>query len=84
MNCINKKVDEHFQTLFFSDSLEACIANSLKESEVEKIELLNTIVLLDAFQILEGNGWKPKFEELNPPLNKSITNNTQAPKLELK
>ena len=58
--------------------------NSLKKSDVGETELLDTIVLLDACQTLEANGWKPKFEELSPPIFKSVPSHTEAPKLELK
>ena len=58
--------------------------NSLKESEVAEDELLDAIALLDTCQTLEANGWKPKFEELNPPLHESVPSHIEAPKLELK
>jgi len=62
VNLIDTTVEDHFQISSVSDPLEACIMNSLKESEVVEDELLDTIALLDECQTLEANGWKPKFE----------------------
>ena len=81
VNYIDTIVDEYFQTSSFYDPLEACIMNYLQESEVGETELLDTIVMLDACQTIEANGWKPKFEELNSPLDKSVPSHTEALKL---
>ena len=39
---------------------------------------------LDSCLTLEANGWRPKFEDLSPPLEQSVPIYTEAPKLELK
>ena len=84
MNWLNAIVEEIFLIRHLSNPLESCLVNSYNPDSSINPKVVDVCYLSDESQIMEVNGWKPRFEELPERETKSILSSIEVPKLELK
>jgi nitrogen fixation protein len=77
-------VEDQFHNTYFSDPLESCIINSYDLDSSINFEITDVCSFLNDFQVMEINGWRPRFEELPKSELKPLPSSIEIPKLELK
>ncbi|KAJ4717165.1 Retrovirus-related Pol polyprotein [Melia azedarach] len=81
---IEELVHDHFPISSFSDSLEVCLTSSTQFEFDKNSEVSHICSLFDSLQVVNEDGWKPKFEELPQCDDALVPSSVQPPKLDLK
>ena len=68
----------------FCNPLDSCLVNSYYPDSSINSKVADVCYLSDESQIMEVNGWKPRFEELLERETKPLPSSVEVPKLELK
>ena len=68
----------------YDDPLESCLVSPscVKEATTSELEFLHSII--EHSEVIEVNGWAPRFEKLPPIEDKVLPSEEKPPKLELK
>ena len=84
VNMIDSVVQKYVDNVSYDDPLMSCLVNPswVKEVTTSKSEFLHSII--EYSEVLEANGWAPKFETLPPIKDKVLPSEERPPKLELK
>ena len=84
VNMVDSVVQDYLDNVSYDDPLMSCLVSP---SWVEKVttsesEFLHSII--EHNEVLEANGWAPKFEPLPPIEDRVLPSEERPPKLELK
>ena len=84
VNMIDSVVHKYVDNVSYDDPLMSCLVNPswVEEVTTSKVEFLHSII--EHSEVLEANGWAPKFETLPPIEDKVLPSEERPPKLELK
>ena len=84
VNMIDFVVQKYVDNVSNDDPLMSCLVNPswVKEVTTSKLEFLHSII--EHSEVLEENGWAPKFETLPPIEDRVLPSEERPPKLELK
>ena len=83
-NMIDSVVQKYVDNVSYDDPLMACLVtpNWVEEVTTSKSEFLHSII--EHNEVLEADGWAPKFEPLPPIKDRVLPSEERPPKLELK
>ena len=84
VNMIDSVVHRYVDNVSYDDPLMSCLVNPswVEEVTTSKLEFLYSII--EHSEVLEANGWAPKFETLPPIEDKVLPLEERPSKLELK
>ena len=84
VNMIDSVVHKYLDKVSYDDPLMSCLVNLswVEEATTSESEFLHTII--EHIEVLEANGWAPKFEPLPPIEDRVLPLEERPPKLELK
>ena len=84
VNMVDSVVHKYLDNVSHDDPLMSCLVSPSWDKEVItlKSEFLHSII--EHNEVLEVNGWAPKFEPLPPNEDKALPSEENPPKLELK
>ena len=84
INMVDSVVQKYLDNISHDDPLKSCLVSPSWDEEVTtlKSEFLHSII--EHNDVLEVNGWEPKFEPLPPNEDKALPSEEGPPKLELK
>ena len=84
VNIIDSVVQNYVDNVSYDDPLMSCLVcrSWVEEVTTSESEFLHSII--EHNEVLEANGWAPKFENLPPIEDKVLTSEEKPPKLELK
>ena len=84
VNMIDSMVQKYVDNVSYDDPLMSCLVNPswVEEVTTSKLEFLHSII--EHSEVLEANGWAPKFETLPPIEDRVLPSEERPPKLELK
>ena len=84
INMIDSVVQKYLDNVSYDDPLMSCPVNPswVEEVTISKLEFLHSII--EHSEVLEANGWAPKFEPLPPIEDRVLPSEERPPKLELK
>ena len=84
VNMVDSMVQKYLDNVSHNDLLKSCLVCPSWDEEVTTLEseFLHSIIL--HIEVLEVNGWAPKFEPLPPNEDKALPSEERPPKLELK
>ena len=84
VNMIDYMVQKYVDNVSYDDPLMSCLVNQswVEEVTTSDSEFLHSII--EHSEVLEANGWVPKFETLPPIKDRVLPSEERPPKLELK
>ena len=84
VNMVDSVVQKYLDNVSYDDPLMSCLVSPSWDEEVttSKSEFLHSII--EHNEVLEANGWAPKFEPLPPIEDRVLPSEEKPPKLELK
>ena len=84
INMIDSIVQNYVDNVSYDDPLMSCLVSPscVEEVTTAELEFLHSIIELS--EVLEANGWAPKFEEFPPIEDRVLPSEEKPPKLELK
>ena len=84
VNMIDSVVQNYVDNVSYDDPLMSCLVSPscVEEVTTSELEFLHSII--EHNEVLEVNGWAPKFEKLPPIEDKVLPSEEKPPKLELK
>ena len=84
VNMVDSMVQKYLDNVSYDDSLMSCLVSPSWDEEVttSESEFLHSII--EHNEVLEANGWTPKFEPLPPIEDRTLPSEERPPKLELK
>ena len=84
VNVVDSVVQKYLDNVSYDDPLMSCIVTPSWDEEVttSESEFLHSII--EHNEVLEVNGWAPKFEPLSPVEDRALPSEERPPKLELK
>ena len=84
VNMIDSMVQQYVDHVSYDDPLMSCLVSSswVEEVTTSESEFLHSII--EHSEVLEANGWAPKFESFPPIEDKVLPSEKRPPKLELK
>ena len=84
VNMIDSVVQKYVDNVSYDDPLMSCLLNPswVEEVTTSKLEFLHSII--EHCEVLEANGWAPKFKTFPPIEDGVLTSEERPPKLELK
>ena len=84
VNMIDSVVQNYEYNVSYDNPLMSCLVSPscVEEVTTSKSEFLHSII--DHSEVLEANGWAPKFEKLPPIEDRVLPSEKKPPKLELK
>ena len=84
VNMVDSVVQKYLDNFSYDDPLMSCLVSPSWDEEVttSESEFLHSII--DHNEVLEVNGWAPKFEPLPPIEDRALPSKERPPKLELK
>ena len=84
VNMIDSVVQKYVDNVSYDDPLMSCLVNPswVKEVTTSESEFLHSII--EHSEVLEANGWTPKFEPLPPMEDRVLPSGESPPRLELK
>ena len=84
VNMVDSVVQKYLDNVSHDDPLMSCLVSPSWDEEVttSKLELLHSII--EHNEVLEVNGWAPKFEPVPPIEDRALPSEERPPKLELK
>ena len=84
VNMIEFLVQNYVDNVSYDDLLMSCLVRPSWVEEVTTLELEFLHCIIEHNEVLEANGWEPKFEILPPIKDKVLPSEEKPPKLELK
>ena len=84
VNMVDSVVQKYLDNVSYDDPLMSCLVSPSWDEDVttSKSEFLHSII--EHKEVLEVNGWAPKFEPLPPIKDRVLPSEERPPKLELK
>ena len=84
VNMVDSVVQKYLDNVSYDDPLMSCLVSPSWDEEVitSESEFLHSII--EQNEVLEVNGWAPKFEPLPPIEDRALPSEERPPKLELK
>ena len=84
VNMIDSVVQKYVDNVSYDDPLVSCLINPswVEEVTTSMLEFLHSII--EHSEVLEANGWEPKFETLPSIEDRVLPSEERPPKLELK
>ena len=84
VNMVDSVVQKYLDNVSYDDPLMSCLVSPSWDEEVttSESEFLHSII--EHNEVLEANGWAPKFEPLPPIKDRALPLEERPPKLELK
>ena len=84
VNMVDSMVQKYLDNVSYNDLLMSCLVSPSWDEEVttSESEFLHSII--EHNDVLEMNGWAPKFEPLPPIEDRALSSEERPPKLELK
>ena len=84
VNMVDSVVQKYLDNISYDDPLISCLVSPSWDEEVttSKSEFLHSII--EHNEVLEVNGWAPKFKPLPPIEDRALPSEERPPKLELK
>ena len=84
VNMVDSVVQKYLDNVSYDDPLMSCLVSPSWDEEVttSESEFLHSII--EHNEVLEANGWAPKFEPLPPIEDRVFPSEEKPPKLELK
>ena len=81
VNMIDSLVQKYVDNVSYDDLLMSCLVNPswVEEVTTSKLEFLHSII--EHSEVLEANGWAPKFETLPPIEDMELPSKERPPKL---
>ena len=77
-------VQKYLDNVSYDDPLMSCLVSPSWDEEVTTSELEFLHSIIEHNEVLEVNGWAPKFEPLPPIEDRALPSEERPPKLELK
>ena len=84
VNMIDYVVKKNIDNVSYDDHLMSCLVNPSWVEEVTSYESEFLHSIIEHNEVLEANGWAPKFETLPPIEDRVLPSEERPPKLELK
>ena len=84
INMVDSVVQKYLDNVSHDDPLKSCLVIPSWDEEVTTLELEFLHSIIEHNDVLEVNGWTPKFEPLPPNEDKALPSEERPPKLELK
>ena len=84
INMVDSVVQKYLDNVSHDDPLKSCLVSPSWDEEVTTLESEFLHSIIEHKDILEVNGWTPKFEPLPPNEDKTLPSEERPPKLELK
>ena len=84
VNMIDSIVQNYVDHVSYDDPLKSCLVSPscVEEVTTSELEFLHSII--EHSEVLEANGWAPRFEKLLPIEDRVLPSEEKPPKLELK
>ena len=84
VNMIESVVQNYVDHVSYDDPLESCLVSPScgEELTTSKVEFQQSII--EHSEVMEANGWAPRFEKLPPIEDRVLPSKEKLPKLELK
>ena len=84
VNMVDSVVQKYLDNVSYDDPLMSCLVNPSWYDEVTTSESEFLHFIIEHNEVLEVNGWAPKFEPLPPVKDRALPSEERPPKLELK
>ena len=84
VNMVDSVVQKYLDTVSHDDPLMSCLVSPSWDEEVTTLESEFLHSIIEHNEVLEVNGWAPKFEPLPPIEDRALPSKERPPKLELK
>ena len=84
INMVDSVVQKYLDNVSHDDLLKSCLVSPNWDEEVTTLESEFLHSIIEHKDVLEVNGWTPKFEPLPPNEDKTLPSEERPPKLELK
>ena len=84
VNMVDSVVQKYLDNVLHDDPLTSCLVSPSWDEEVTTLESEFLHSIIEHKEVLEVNGWVPKFEPLPPNEDKALPFEERPPKLELK
>ena len=84
VNRVDSVVQKYLDNVLHDDPLTLCLVSPSWDEEVTALESEFLHSIIEHKEVLEVNGWVPKFEPLPPNEDKALPLEERPPKLELK
>ena len=84
VNRVDSVVQKYLDNVSYDDPLMSCLVSSSWDEEVTTSESEFVHSIIEHNEVLEVNGWAPKFELLPPIEDRALPSEERPPKLELK
>ena len=84
VNMIESVVQNYVDHVSYDDPLKSCLVSPSCVEEVTKSELDFLHSIIEHSEVMEANGWAPRFEKLPPIEDRVLPSEEKPPKLELK
>ena len=84
INMVDSVVQKYLNNVSHDDPLKSCMVSQNWDEEVTTLESEFLHSIIEHKDVLEVNGWTPKFEPLPPNEDKTLPSEERPPKLELK
>ena len=84
VNMIESVVQNYVDHVSYDDPLNSCLVSPscVEEVTTSELEFLHSII--EHGEVMEANGWAPRFEKLPPIEDRLLPSDKKPPKLELK
>ena len=84
VNMVDSMVQKYLDNVSYDDPLMSCLVSPIWDEEVTTSESDFLHSIIEHNEVLEVNGWAPKFEPLPPIEDKALPSKEIHPNLELK
>ena len=84
VNMVDFVVQKYLDNVSHDDPLMSCLISLIWDEEVTTLESEFLHSIIERSEVLEVNGWAPKFEPLPPIKDKALPSEERPPQLELK
>ena len=84
VNMVDSMVLKYLDNVSHDDPLKSCLVSPSWDEEVTTLDSKFLHSIIEHNEVLEVNGWAPKFEPLPPNEDKALPSEERPPKLELK
>ena len=84
INMVDSVVQKYLDNVSHDDPLKSCLVSPSWDEEVTTLETEFLHSIIEHNDVLEVNGWAPKFEPLPQNEDKALPSEERPPKLELK
>ena len=84
INMVDSVVQKYLDNVSHDDPLKSCLVSPSWDEEVTTLETEFLDSIIEHNDVLEVNGWAPKFEPLPQNEDKALPSEERPPKLELK